>query len=244
MARKKSKRGKSNSLSVNQITWKKITNNLRRKIRRAEKQGFVFIKNIIPDKPKRITAKALKELSELSAEYISYAQYNVYGVGGEYIETVSGSEGRAIRRREGALKASATRRTKEIATPENESEYSKYRQIYENILALFNRDAENFTFKIRGNPYIRSLKEDCADQLVDTMITEAEKHGLIEYAKYLETVKGAIDVTAHSMFGESEEEPIKQAFDHLTKLLKQEISFTELKEIGEKQEKYEQDWII
>lgn len=76
-------------------------------MRRAEKRGYQFSPNALPDRPKRITEKSVKRLQELTPEKLyKKAQY-----GGEasYGEVIKGTQGRKLERKLSAEKARQTR---------------------------------------------------------------------------------------------------------------------------------------
>ena len=70
-------------------------------VRRATKRGFIFPENIIPERPKRITQKAVERLREMTAPSLyKEAQYVEPSTG----EVVSGYQGRKSERRRAARK--------------------------------------------------------------------------------------------------------------------------------------------
>lgn len=79
-------------------------------VRRAEKRGFIFPDNVIPNKPKRITKASVRMLSKITPkELYKKAEY-----GGEasFGEIVSAKEGLELERKARANKASQTRKRK------------------------------------------------------------------------------------------------------------------------------------
>ena len=70
-------------------------------VRRATKRGFIFPENVIPERPKRITQKAVERLREITAPSLyKEAQYVEPSTG----EVVSGYQGRKSERRIAARK--------------------------------------------------------------------------------------------------------------------------------------------
>lgn len=70
-------------------------------VRRATKRGFIFPENVIPERPKRITQKAIERLREMTAPSLyKEAQYVEPSTG----EVVSGYQGRKSERRRAARK--------------------------------------------------------------------------------------------------------------------------------------------
>lgn len=123
MAKKKKK-----PLSANQQAFKKEQNRLRAAQRRLEKQGYYFTKNIIPDLPKRITPKALKEIRELRPLDLRRAAVWVNPDTGEVVGT--GLELYARQRRETSAKlAKAGRSKKNVSRLREYAEKRAGRQI-------------------------------------------------------------------------------------------------------------------
>ena len=106
---KKANKGKSKNskLTKNQQLWKKETKRINEFIKRAEKRGYRFEKNIIPNTPKRITKKQLDILKNLNKNTLyKYAEFLDDDTG----KIVSGVEGQHIERSRAAKKAWDTRR--------------------------------------------------------------------------------------------------------------------------------------
>lgn len=106
---KKGNKGKSkrSKLTKNQQLWKKETTRIERFIKRAEKRGYKFEKNIIPNMPKRVTKKQLDILKNLNKNTLyAYSEYLDDYSG----KIVSGEEGRKIERSLAAQKAWDTRK--------------------------------------------------------------------------------------------------------------------------------------
>ena len=79
-------------------------------IRRAEKRGFIFPDNVIPNKPKRITKASVRKLSKITPkELYKKAEYGGEATEGEI---VSAKEGLELERKARAKKASKTRKRK------------------------------------------------------------------------------------------------------------------------------------
>lgn len=77
-------------------------------INRAEKRGYQFADNIIPEKPKRITEATVRRLKSLTPEKLY--KKAVYGGEATYGEVTSAEEGRKAERREAARKGAETRK--------------------------------------------------------------------------------------------------------------------------------------
>ena len=84
-------------------------------MRRAEKRGYQFSQNALPDRPKRITEKSVKRLQELTPEKL----YKKAKYGGEasYGEVIKGTQGRKLERKLSAQKAVETRKARKYVEP-------------------------------------------------------------------------------------------------------------------------------
>lgn len=81
-------------------------------INRAEKRGYIFPENIVPDRPKRITSKSVNRLININPDYLyRKASY----VDTETGEVRRGEVGREIERSNSAKKAAETRKRKREA---------------------------------------------------------------------------------------------------------------------------------
>lgn len=107
MATKKKKTvAKKKKPTLNQQLYQKELRRLKQFIRRAEKRGFHYAEDIIPEKPKRITKKSIERLQKLSAqELYKKATYKDPTTGAE----LTGTEGRRLERQRAAIKGSKTK---------------------------------------------------------------------------------------------------------------------------------------
>ena len=105
-------------------------------ISRAEKRGYKFSEDVLPQKPKRITQASVRKLAKLTPEKLY--QKAVYGGSASYGEIVTGTEGVKLERSFKAQKAAETRKyrlsepsqeptnTPGFVPPENISEDSSF----------------------------------------------------------------------------------------------------------------------
>lgn len=95
--------------TANQRAYAKQVKRINQFIARAEKRGYRFEADIIPQTPKRITKKAIENLKHLTpAKLYDKATTIDYDTG----EIISGTEGRKNERKESARKAQETRQRK------------------------------------------------------------------------------------------------------------------------------------
>lgn len=91
--------------------YRKQRRRIQQFLRRAEKRGYQFDENVLPDRPKRITEKAVERLKKLTPERL----YKKSRYGGEatYGEVVKGTKGKELERKVAAQKATETRKARE-----------------------------------------------------------------------------------------------------------------------------------
>lgn len=85
---------------------------IKRFINRAQKRGFIFPENVIPNRPKRITSKSVSRLKKLNPDTLYRKATYVDTTTGELRR---GEVGREIERSKSAKKAAETRRAKKEA---------------------------------------------------------------------------------------------------------------------------------
>lgn len=85
---------------------------IKRFINRAQKRGFIFPENVIPNRPKRITSKSVSRLKKLNPDTLYRKATYVDTTTGEIRR---GEVGREIERSKSAKKAAETRRAKKEA---------------------------------------------------------------------------------------------------------------------------------
>lgn len=111
MAKRKSKQ------TPNQRAYAKQVKRIKQFIRRAEKRGYQFSENVLPQKPKRVTQASIRKLARLTPEKLY--QKAVYGGEATGGEIVKGTEGIKLERKVRAQKAAQTRKYR-LAEPTQE----------------------------------------------------------------------------------------------------------------------------
>lgn len=102
----------------NQREYAKQVKRIKQFIRRAEKRGYQFSENVLPQKPKKVTQASIRKLAQLTPEKLY--QKAVYGgeiTGGEIVK---GEEGIKLERKVRGQKAAQTRKYR-LAEPTQES---------------------------------------------------------------------------------------------------------------------------
>lgn len=111
MAKRKSKQ------TPNQRAYAKQVKRIKQFIRRAEKRGYQFSENVLPQQPKMVTQASIRKLAQLTPEKLyKKAVYGGEASGGEILK---GTEGIKLERKVRAQKAAQTRKYR-LAEPTQE----------------------------------------------------------------------------------------------------------------------------
>lgn len=158
-------------------------------IRRAEKRGYQFEEDVIPNKPKRVTKASVRKLAKLTPEKLY--KKAVYGGEATYGEIVPATKGLKLERSLRAKKASETRKyklsqpkqeptnTKDFTPPENISEDTTF---FDNVvISQFRSHVKQF------NEQASSLLLSWLDRILETndahdvalMLNDGAEAGLI-----------------------------------------------------------------
>lgn len=170
-----------------QLEYKKQVKRLKQAIARAEKRGYFFPEDIIPDKPKRITRKTVERLKKIKTAEL-YAKAEKLDI--ETGELISGNEARKQARSEAAKKGSRTRREKRYNAENGGSEY--YEPQYETfpsaadiVISNFRAEASRFPEVAQPivNQWLDRLLSDYSKEDVAAMLENAAAQGLgIDYS--------------------------------------------------------------
>lgn len=129
-----------NSKTKNQLDYEIELKKLKSRIKRAEKVGYLFPENIIPEKPTRVYKKDIQQLSKLKGDTLR-AKADFF-VDKRTAEAFTGSEGVKIQHHRASIKA---KQTKEIN--QYTKDYNKFRND-----TLAPDESDNFTKKFEKLP--------------------------------------------------------------------------------------------
>ena len=114
MAKKRSTKAKKKpakkrqKMTPNQAAFAKQQQRIRRFIKSAEKRGYSFPANVVPDRPARVTKRDISRVTAIKPEQLYAIATYTFPTG----ETISGTERRHIERQYAAQKARLTREIK------------------------------------------------------------------------------------------------------------------------------------
>lgn len=154
---------------------------IRQFISRAEKRGYKFKENILPEPPKRITKASVRKLGKLTPDKLY--EKAVYGGAETYGEIVPAKQGRKLERSASAKKAAKTRRnnilSENFKAPENVSyDKSFFDRVvisgFKNHVSQFNPRASELLLS-----WLSRLLETNSEHDVAVMLNDGMEKGLI-----------------------------------------------------------------
>lgn len=248
---------KGRTLTPNQREYAKQVKRIKSAVKRAEKRGYIFSEDVIPQTPKRITKAAIERLQEITAAKLyAKAEYAVPSTG----EIVSGTEGRKIERKKSANKGKITRQRNKKRDTFWEEDYGEddstyypdggdiiFSNVVESFIARLSEPTPDYLLTMRGKRYKKR----------ESVLQESEraKHTLLSITNTVIANEGtsalgwrlqqrADDVARlcdYVLFG-SDASHIASACAELASIINGgALSMEQLRDIGE-QEEYNENW--
>lgn len=173
---------------TNKVLWDKEVKRLQRFINRLEKRGYYFDEPIIPEKPKRVSKKALSALQSLKGNRI-YVQANY--INPQTGEILSGIEGKKVE--------------KQLKSQYQQPVYSEADIILRNIIQLINEWYPQDYWSI----YFEEQKRNDKDLLLNMLNEAIASEGREEVAKRLqENSNGDLERLTNSILYSSDEQQV------------------------------------
>ena len=197
----------------NQKAYQKERRRLLQAVRRAEKQGYIFPEDIIPDIPKRVTKKSLEKIQATRPSNLyKIAQY-VYEETGEIVPA---EQRKQEVKQQGIAKAKATRKKKakqpKITVPK---EYYPTISIIDTI-----RDRIDELQREEKPPLdISFRKNELVNIFDDTVMFYEMNDNLSEYEDYLKEHESEIADLLNVITYDSNSEQVNASFVSLGRLL-------------------------
>ena len=163
-------------MTKNQELWNKEIRRIKQFIRRATKRGYL-IDIAIPERPKRVTRKAIRELQFYTPQKIYEMSEYITGTG----EVVSGITGRKIERREASRKAALTRAKKKLSV-NKVSSLDSVKLIISNFVKTFTDTG----YERGWSNYLRESKMEDRQLAIDILEESISKYGEVEVAKRIQ----------------------------------------------------------
>lgn len=146
------------TLTPNQKEYAKQLKRIKQFIRRAEKRGYIFEDNVIPETPKRITKKSIQKIRDIKPKNLyEKAKAVDYETG----EILTGVEARKIERKSSAKKAAETRK-KNKASKKPAQQETYYPSFTDIIISNYRVHIRQF------NENASSLLENWLDKIIAT----------------------------------------------------------------------------
>ena len=225
------------NITPNQQEWKKELKRLNQFIKRAEKRGYIFDENIIPETPERVTKKKLSEIKQINADVLyNTAKYFDKETG----QTISGLEGRRIERRKSAQKAA---QTKKFKTQSNAPEKPILPKESDIVLRNIEEMIANWQPLLNWSNYFIEAKKQDKTTLTNILQQAISETGREEIAKRLQNAATNIIDTVERILYSSDEEQVNLDLVDIATIIKgrsltpeESINLTESAEYFEEQE--------
>lgn len=250
MAKRKSKQ------TSNQRAYAKQVKRIKQFIRRAEKRGYLFTENVLPQQPKRVTQASIRKLAQLTPEKLY--QKAVYGGEASGGEIVKGVEGIKLERKVRAQKAAQTRkyRIAELTQePTNtpgfepppkkvmqDSGYMMYKNVFDEFISIISTPTPELTYY--GNKRQeknREASERSRITLYTLTMREVAKVGEVELGWRLQKHSDEVqDLIMVVLYG-SDAVKIASATSRLASIITGGLTVPELMDLAYEEEANE-DW--
>ena len=221
---------KRNKQTENQKAYQKERRRLLQAVRRAEKQGYIFPEDVVPELPKRVTKKQLEKIQKTKPKELYKKAEFVYQETGE---VVPAEQRKQEVKQEAIRKAKETRkRKKKLSIPSLPPYYptiSIIDKIRDRILELTREAKPPIPIENRKNELL-SIFEDNVTSFDDN---------IIEYENYLEAHESEIAELLNVISYDSNAEQISASFVAIGRLLNiQSLSMSQAENLSMMAEYY------
>ena len=229
-------------------SYSKQVKRIKQFISRAEKRGYQFSEDVLPQRPKRVTQASVRKLAKLTPEKLY--QKAVYGGLASYGEIVPATEGVKLERSFRAKKAAETRKYR-LAEPKQEppekkimkdSGYMMYHNVFDEFISRISTPVPELTYY--GNKRQernREASERSRVTLYNLTMREVAKVGEVEVGWRLEKHSDEVqDLIMYVLYG-SDAAKIASATSRLASIITGGLTVPELIELEDEEEANE-DW--
>ena len=203
---------KRKKLSENQKAYQKERRRLLQAVRSAEKQGYIFPEDIVPDLPKRVTKKSLQRIQILKPKDLYKKAQYLYKETGEIVPAVQRKQ---EVKRIGIEKAKLTRKKKskpqEITTPIYYPTISIIDAIRDRIIEMQREAKPPVDISFRKNEVLNIFD--------DTVTFYEMNENISEYEDYLKSHESEIADLLNVISYDSNSEKVNASFVSLGRLL-------------------------
>lgn len=208
-------------LTPMQKAWNKEIERLRKFQSRAEKRGYTFSEDFIPERPRRITKKRLAELKARTpkTEYAK-AQYTT-----PTGTKVSGTEGRKMERsaaaRRGAQSRAAKRRESAEPTGAPDDSVGEFNVIEQIIQGFGGIPEVKYGGKYQNLIDLESGKQVCVNLLLNEWDRRTDMGAGAEYADYLRSIESALAYEiSQIIYNDSDQETVDGHYSYIASMIK------------------------
>lgn len=201
---------KRNKKTANQKAYQKERRRLLQAIRRAEKQGYIFPEDIVPEVPKRVTKKQLEKIQKTKPKQLYKKAKFVYQETGE---VVPAEQRKQEVKQEAIRKAKETRkRKKKISIPSVPTYYPTI-----SIIDTIRDRISELTREAKPPIPIENRKNELLAIFEDNITLYSDN--IIEYEHYLEEHESEIADLLNVISYDSNAEQVSASFVSLGRIL-------------------------
>ena len=214
----------------NQKAYQKERRRLLQAVRRAEKQGYIFPEDIVPELPKRVTKKRLENIQKIKPKQLYKKAEFVYQETGEIVPA---EQRKQEVKQEAVIKAKETRkRKKKISTPNIPTYYPTI-----SVIDTIRNRISELTREAKSPIPIENRKNELLS-IFDDNVTLYEDN-IAEYEHYLEVHESEIAELLNVISYDSDAEKISASFVTLGRLLNmQSLSMSQAENLSAMTEYY------
>lgn len=214
----------------NQKAYQKERRRLLQAIRRAEKQGYIFPKDIVPELPKRVTKKKLENIQKTKPKQLYKKAEFVYQETGEIVPA---EKRKQEVKQEAIRKAKETRkRNKKISTPSVPTYYPTI-----SIIDTIRDRLSELTREAKPPVPIENRKNELLEIFEDNVTLYVDN--ITEYEHYLEAHESEIADLLNVISYDSNAEQVSASFVSLGRILNaQSLSMSQAENLSMMAEYY------
>lgn len=201
---------KRNKQTENQKAYQKERRRLLQAVRRAEKQGYIFPEDIVPELPKRVTKKQLEKIQKTKPKQLYKKAEFVYQETGE---VVTAEQRKQEVKQEAIKKAKETRKRKKKTSTPNIPTYYPTISIIDTI-----RDRISELTREAKPPVPIETRKNELLSIFDDTVTMFDDN-IEEYENYLEAHESEIAELLNVISYDSNAEQISASFVSLGRIL-------------------------
>lgn len=240
---------------------------IKRFINRAQKRGFIFPENVIPNRPKRITSKSVSRLKKLNPDTLYRKATYVDTTTGELRR---GEVGREIERSKSAKKGAETRRAKKEAERNfwtggsnnipkptdnigfgSDEDYNRIRfenfldQLFERLGTPIDIDYQNeFGQHRMRSAAVAAAAEQARKAIIQAVDNQVKRYGKAKYGEMLQEDAADISMYIDMLLYASSSSTVNTAYTGLYQIIIGANPSDTEKRIINDLEEYDDDWTV